>query len=53
MRGRTQLPTYVDRYMAGKIKIDEMITATMPLDQINRAFDMMHDGEVIRSVIQF
>jgi S-(hydroxymethyl)glutathione dehydrogenase/alcohol dehydrogenase len=50
-RGRTQLPTFVDRYMAGRIRIDEMVTASMPLDEINRAFDLMHGGEVIRSVV--
>jgi S-(hydroxymethyl)glutathione dehydrogenase/alcohol dehydrogenase len=52
-RGRTQLPGYVDRYMDGRIKLDEMITATMPLDDINRAFDLMHDGKAIRSVIRY
>ena len=51
VKGRTQLPGYVDRYMAGRIKIDELITATMPLDDINRAFDLMHSGEAIRSVV--
>ena len=39
--------------MAGRIKIDEMIAATMPLDDINRAFDLMHEGEAIRSVVRF
>jgi len=53
VKGRTQLPKFVDRYMAGRIKIEEMITATMPLEQINRAFDLMHEGEAIRSVILF
>jgi S-(hydroxymethyl)glutathione dehydrogenase/alcohol dehydrogenase len=52
-RGRTQLPTFVDRYMAGRIKLDEMVSVTLPLEEINNAFDMMHDGEVIRSVIRF
>jgi S-(hydroxymethyl)glutathione dehydrogenase/alcohol dehydrogenase len=50
-RGRTQLPGMVDRYMAGRIKLDEMVTATMPLAEINRAFDLMHGGEAIRSVV--
>jgi len=50
-RGRTQLPGFVDRYMKGRIKLDEMVSATMPLEDINRAFELMHDGEVIRSVI--
>jgi S-(hydroxymethyl)glutathione dehydrogenase/alcohol dehydrogenase len=50
-RGRTELPRYVDRYMQGRIKIDELITHTMTLDDINRAFDLMHAGESIRSVV--
>jgi S-(hydroxymethyl)glutathione dehydrogenase/alcohol dehydrogenase len=50
-RGRTQLPQFVDRYMNGRIKLDEMVDATMPLHEINTAFDKMHEGEVIRSVI--
>jgi len=53
VKGRSQLPGYVDRYMAGDIKIDEMITEVLPLDEINRAFDLMHEGKVIRSVIRF
>jgi len=52
-KGRTQLPGFVDRYMAGRIKLDEMVSETMPLEDINRAFDLMHDGEVVRSVIQY
>ena len=51
VKGRTQLPGYVDRYMKGEIKIDEFITYTMPLDKINDAFDLMHEGKSIRSVI--
>lgn len=51
VKGRSQLPDYVERYMRGEIKIDEMVTFTMPLDDINRAFDLMHDGEAIRSVV--
>jgi len=53
VKGRTQLPRFVDRYMAGRIKLDEMVSRTMPLDEINTAFDLMHDGEVIRSVILY
>jgi S-(hydroxymethyl)glutathione dehydrogenase/alcohol dehydrogenase len=53
VKGRSQLPGYVDRYMAGDIKIDEMITEVMPLEDINRAFDLMHEGKVIRSVIRY
>jgi len=50
-RGRTQLPGFVDRYMSGRIKIDEMVSRVLPLERINEAFDLMHEGEVIRSVI--
>ncbi|KYF88343.1 S-(hydroxymethyl)glutathione dehydrogenase/class III alcohol dehydrogenase [Sorangium sp. So ce388] len=52
-RGRTDVPRIVDWYMEGKIKIDELITHTMPLDDINRSFDLMHEGESIRSVVLF
>ncbi len=52
-RGRTDVPTIVDWYMDGKINIDDLITHTMPLDDINRAFDLMHAGESIRSVVQY
>jgi len=53
VRGRTELPGYVDNYMAGKINIDDMVTHTMGLEDINRAFDLMHDGKSIRSVVIF
>ncbi len=53
VKGRSQLPDYVERYMRGEIKIDEFITYTMPLDRINEAFDLMHEGKAIRSVIQY
>jgi S-(hydroxymethyl)glutathione dehydrogenase/alcohol dehydrogenase len=52
-RGRTELPGMVDRYMAGRIELDGLVTATMPLEDINRAFDLMHQGEAIRSVIRY
>jgi S-(hydroxymethyl)glutathione dehydrogenase/alcohol dehydrogenase len=52
-RGRTDVPKIVDWYMDGKIDIDPMITQTMPLDDINNGFDMMHHGEGIRSVVKF
>ena len=52
-RGRTDVPKIVDWYMDGKIKIDELITHQMPLDDINRAFDLMHSGESIRSVVVY
>jgi S-(hydroxymethyl)glutathione dehydrogenase/alcohol dehydrogenase len=53
VKGRSQLPGIVDSYMKGQIKVDDMITHTMGLEDINRAFDLMHDGESIRSVIHF
>jgi S-(hydroxymethyl)glutathione dehydrogenase/alcohol dehydrogenase len=52
-KGRSQLPGMVDQYMDGEILIDEFITYTMPLDDINKAFDLMHEGKSIRSVIHF
>jgi len=52
-KGRTDVPKIVDWYMDGKINIDDMITHTMPLNDINRAFDLMHAGESIRSVVMF
>jgi S-(hydroxymethyl)glutathione dehydrogenase/alcohol dehydrogenase len=52
-KGRTQLPGLVDRYMNGRIKLDEMVSRTMPLEDINKAFTLMHEGEVIRSVILY
>ena len=53
VKGRTELPGYVDRYMQGEIELDSMVTHTMVLEDINRAFDLMHSGESIRSVIIF
>jgi S-(hydroxymethyl)glutathione dehydrogenase/alcohol dehydrogenase len=50
-RSRTQVPQIVDWYMDGKINIDDLITHTMPLDEINTAFDLMHEGKSIRSVV--
>jgi S-(hydroxymethyl)glutathione dehydrogenase/alcohol dehydrogenase len=52
-RGRTDLPRIVDWYMQGKIEIDPMITHTLPLADINKAFDLMHAGESIRSVVVY
>ena len=52
-KSRTEVPKIVDWYMDGKINIDDLITHTMPLDQINDAFDLMHRGESIRSVIVY
>jgi S-(hydroxymethyl)glutathione dehydrogenase / alcohol dehydrogenase len=53
VKGRSQLPVYVDRYLQGEIKIDPMITHRLPLEKINEAFELMHEGKSIRSVIQF
>ena len=52
-RGRTDVPKIVDWYMRGKIEIDPLITHVMPVTEINRAFDLMHSGESIRSVVTF
>lgn len=52
-RGRTDVPKIVDWYMDGKINIDDLITHKMPLQDINKAFDLMHSGESIRSVVEF
>ena len=52
-RGRTDVPKIVDWYMEGKINIDDLITHTMPIERINEAFDLMHQGKSIRSVVTF
>lgn len=52
-RGRTDVPMIVDMYMEGRINIDDLITHTMPLSDINNAFDLMHQGKSIRSVVQY
>jgi S-(hydroxymethyl)glutathione dehydrogenase/alcohol dehydrogenase len=53
VKGRSQLPGYVERYLAGEIRIDEMVSQELPLERINEAFDAMHEGRVIRSVIRY
>ncbi len=53
VRGRTELPGYVDRYLEGSLKVDEFVTHTMGLEDINHAFELMHQGQSIRSVILF
>ncbi|HET8701664.1 MAG TPA: S-(hydroxymethyl)glutathione dehydrogenase/class III alcohol dehydrogenase [Nitrococcus sp.] len=53
VKGRTGVPKIVDWYMEGKINIDDLITHVMPLERINEAFELMHKGESIRSVIRF
>ncbi|NJL10869.1 MAG: S-(hydroxymethyl)glutathione dehydrogenase/class III alcohol dehydrogenase [Calothrix sp. SM1_7_51] len=52
-KGRTDVPKIVDWYMQGKINIDDLITHVMPIEKINDAFDLMHKGESIRSVVTF
>jgi len=52
-RGRTDVPKIVDMYMEGRINIDDLITHTMALPDINKAFDLMHEGKSIRSVVQY
>jgi S-(hydroxymethyl)glutathione dehydrogenase/alcohol dehydrogenase len=52
-RGRTDVPQIVDWYMEGKINIDDLITKVMPIEEINEAFDLMHRGESIRTVLTF
>ncbi|MFQ2771417.1 S-(hydroxymethyl)glutathione dehydrogenase/class III alcohol dehydrogenase [Aeromonas caviae] len=53
VRGRSELPSYVQRYMKGEFRLDDFITHTMPLEQINEAFDLMHEGKSIRTVIHY
>lgn len=53
VRGRSELPDYVERYLAGEFKLSDFITHTMPLEQINEAFDLMHEGKSIRSVVHY
>lgn len=52
-KGRTDVPKIVDWYMDGKINIDDLITEVMPIEQVNQAFDRMHAGEGIRTVLTF
>jgi S-(hydroxymethyl)glutathione dehydrogenase/alcohol dehydrogenase len=53
VKGRSQLPGYVERYLAGEFQVDPFVSAVLPLEEINRAFDLMHEGKVIRSVIRY
>ena len=50
VKGRSQLPGYVDQYLSGELKVDEFITYTMPLEEINNAFDLMHQ---VKSIVDF
>ncbi|EFA84201.1 zinc-containing alcohol dehydrogenase [Heterostelium album PN500] len=52
VKGRSQLPGIVDKYMDGKIKVDEFVTFNLPLSEINEAFHLMHEGKSVRSVLQ-
>ena len=52
-RGRSELPSYVQRYMQGEFRLDDFITHTMGLERINEAFDLMHEGKSIRTVIHY
>ncbi|WP_441372968.1 S-(hydroxymethyl)glutathione dehydrogenase/class III alcohol dehydrogenase [Vogesella indigofera] len=53
VRGRSELPDYVERYLNGEFRLDDFITHTMPLQDINTAFELMHEGKSIRSVIHY
>lgn len=53
VKGRSELPGYVERYMNGELKIDDFITHNMPFDQINEAFDLLHAGQSIRTVLHY
>ena len=53
VKGRTELPGIIDQYMQGDFALSDFITHTMPLEDINKAFDLMHEGKSIRSVIHF
>ena len=53
VKGRSELPEYVERYLAGEFALNDFITHTMSLEKINEAFELMHEGKSIRSVIHF
>ncbi|MCE9624567.1 MAG: S-(hydroxymethyl)glutathione dehydrogenase/class III alcohol dehydrogenase [Deltaproteobacteria bacterium] len=53
VKGRTELPGFVEQYMAGEIHLDDLVTFKFPLDRINEAFDLMHEGKSVRSVIEY
>jgi len=53
VKGRTELPDYVEKYLKGEIVLDDFITHNLPLDSINEAFELMHEGKSIRSVVHF
>jgi len=53
VKGRSELPGYVEQYMSGDINLDDLVTFNLPLEEINKAFDYMHEGKSIRTVIRF
>jgi S-(hydroxymethyl)glutathione dehydrogenase/alcohol dehydrogenase len=53
VKGRDQVPQFVERYLAGEIDVDPLISHTLPLDEVNRGFDLMQAQDGIRSVIAF
>ncbi|MEJ7715567.1 MAG: hypothetical protein WKF40_07630 [Thermoleophilaceae bacterium] len=53
MKGRDQVPVFVERYLAGEIDVDAMISHKITLEEVNTGFDLMHDQDGIRSVIDF
>jgi S-(hydroxymethyl)glutathione dehydrogenase/alcohol dehydrogenase len=53
VKGRTELPRYVEMYLSGEIDIDSLVTCNMPLEKINDAFQLMKEGRSIRSVVKF
>jgi len=53
VKGRSELPDYVDRYMKGEIRIDEFVTHDMPFERINEAFELLHAGKSIRTVLHY
>jgi S-(hydroxymethyl)glutathione dehydrogenase/alcohol dehydrogenase len=53
VKGRTELPDYVEKYLKGEIKLDDFITHNLPIESVNEAFDLMHEGKSIRAVVHF
>ncbi|MCI5072310.1 S-(hydroxymethyl)glutathione dehydrogenase/class III alcohol dehydrogenase [bacterium] len=53
VKGRSELPGFVEKYMSGDINLDDLVTFEMPIEEINKAFEYMHDGKAIRSVVKF
>src|SRR5699024_8100484 len=53
VKGRSQLPGYVDNYMDGTLNIDDFVTHDLPFEQVNKAFDLLHEGKAIRSVLHY